>query len=60
MNFLETSAKNSVNIEEAFITLTKEIVNVVNQKTNDKYSTEKHIKGIEMNKKNFSMINKKE
>ncbi len=63
LSFLETSAKTAFNVEEAFISLTKEIMIFFNQKekTFEKKSLVKKEKSLELNKKKeFSKINRKE
>ena len=63
LSFLETSAKTAFNVEEAFISLTKEIMIFFNQKekTYEKKSLIKEEKSLELNKKKeFSKIKRKE
>lgn len=39
MKFIETSAKNATNVEEAFMTMTKEIVNLKKRQKESEEST---------------------
>lgn len=63
LSFLETSAKTAFNVEEAFISLTKEIMILFNQKekTYEKKSLIREEKSLDIcRKKEFSKIKKKE
>lgn len=49
MKFLETSAKTSQNVEEAFITMTKEII--TEKEKNQKKAAEKQTNIVDLSKK---------
>lgn len=58
MKFIETSAKSDINVEEAFMTMTKEIVQY--KKKNVEQEDEKKKKTININdSKNIQKSNKK-
>ena len=55
MRFIETSAKTSANVEEAFVTMTKEIIR--EREKNMKKGLEKDEKKVDLSKKPVSNIN---
>ena len=55
MRFIETSAKTSANVDEAFVTMTKEIIR--EREKNMKKGLEKDEKKVDLSKKPVSNIN---
>jgi hypothetical protein len=55
MKFLETSAKTSQNVEEAFITMTKEII--LEREKNQKKAAEKPANIVDLSKKPVTDLN---
>jgi hypothetical protein len=55
MKFLETSAKTSQNVEEAFITMTKEII--LEREKNQKKTAEKSSNIVDLSKKPVTDLN---
>ena len=58
MKFLETSAKTSLNVEEAFVTMTKEIIKIQKDKEkNMKKEGGKDDKKVDLSKKTVQNVN---
>ena len=58
MKFLETSAKTSLNVEEAFVTMTKEIIKIQKDKEkNMKKDGGKDEKKVDLSKKTVENVN---